>query len=179
MNADTQVFIHSLFERCPIENSGSFLTLSAIHPDGAHPTPSCHVPLGDEQRLQAAIERLLAANARGWGSYIGIATRYGHLGRWSRGGKDNLSVLPALFVDIDDPDCALWNLAFFEIEPSMIVHSGHGYHAYWFLDKPTTDFATADVLLKELAHSLGGDPILSVAQSMRLAGTVNTKPGRE
>src|SRR5258708_11590658 len=111
MHPDTQVFIHSLFEHCPIGSVGSFLTLSAIHPDGAHPTPSCHVPLGDEKHLQDTIDRLLAANERGWGAYIGIATRQGHLGRWSRGGKDNLGVLPALFVDIDEPDCALWNLA--------------------------------------------------------------------
>src|SRR5262249_45576263 len=101
------------------------------------------------------------------------------LGRWSRGGKDNLVELPALFVDIDDPSGALWHLTFFDPPPSIIVHSGRGYHAYWLLNRPIADFAVAERVLKELAHRLGGDTALSVAQSMRLVGTANTKTGRD
>ncbi|MHB8748958.1 MAG: hypothetical protein ACYDBJ_07185 [Aggregatilineales bacterium] len=37
----------------------------------------------------------------------------------------------------------------------------------------------ADLILKGLAERLDGDPVLTVAQSMRLPGTINTKDGRE
>src|SRR5262249_55634808 len=53
------------------------------------------------------------------------------------------------------------------------------YHAYWFLETPTTDFALADRAIRGLAQHLNGDPALTVAQSMRLPGTINTKAGRD
>jgi len=125
------------------------------------------------------LARLQNANAKGWGAYFGVATRVRNLGRWSRGGKTELAALPALFVDIDHPEQALVHLAWFDLPPSCIVYSGRGYHAYWFLETPTTDFARADKILHGLAQHFGGDPALSVAQSMRLPGTLNTKPGRD
>ncbi|MEO8612837.1 MAG: hypothetical protein ABI690_33395, partial [Chloroflexota bacterium] len=63
------------------------------------------------------------------------------------------------------------------LPPSVIVHSGGGYHAYWLLDEPTTDLSTSRQVLQGLARALGGDG-LSPAQSLRLPGTVNTKPER-
>jgi hypothetical protein len=47
------------------------------------------------------------------------------------------------------------------------------------LDTPATDFQQADLILKGLAEALGGDTVLTVANSMRLPGTINTKSGRE
>jgi len=38
---------------------------------------------------------------------------------------------------------------------------------------------TADRAIRGLAQHLGGDEALTVAQSMRLPGTLNTKPGRD
>ena len=117
MNAETAAFIHSLFACYPVGEQAAFLTLTAIHPDGSHPTPSRHVPLGDEVALERAMTRLLAANARGWGAYFGMAPRKSNLGRWSRGGKGDLVSLPALFVDLDSPDDALVRLAWFDLPP--------------------------------------------------------------
>ncbi len=122
---------------------------------------------------------LLSRCVREWGAYFGVATRTRNLGRWLRGGKSDLALLPALFVDIDDPDSALVHLAWFDLPPTSIVHSGRGYHAFWLLETPTTDFVSADQIIHGLAQHLGGDPALSVAQSMRLVGTLNTKPGRD
>jgi hypothetical protein len=59
----------------------------------------------------------------------------------------------------------------------VIVHSGGGYHAYWLLDEPTTELNTARQVLQGLVRTFGGDG-LSPAQSLRLPGTVNTKPER-
>ncbi len=179
MNDETETFIHDLFARCLMGSQPSFLTLTAIHPDGDRPTPSRHVALGDTAVLKRALSRLDKANARGWGAYYGVAPRQRDLGRWARGGKNDLVCLPALFVDIDQPDDALIRLGWFDLPASCILHSGRGYHAYWFLDPPTTDFVQADKLLRGLAQHLNGDDILTVAQSMRLPGTINTKPGHE
>jgi hypothetical protein len=56
--------------------------------------------------------------------------------------------------------------------------SGGGYHAYWWLDEPTTDLLKARLLLHGLAARLGGDK-LSVAQSLRVVSSINTKPSRD
>src|SRR5215510_8534135 len=168
MNAETETFIHDLFARCRTESQPLFLTFTAIHPDGDKPTPSRHVPLGNAVALQFALTRLRKANERGWGAYVGIAPRKKDLGRWARGGKGDLVCLPALFVDIDEPVLALPNLGWFDLPASCILHSGRGYHAYWFLDPPTADFLQADKLLRGLAQRLNGDNILTVVQSMRL-----------
>jgi hypothetical protein len=127
MYADTEAFIRGLFGRC---RQPAFLTLTAIHPDGNHPTPSQHISLGDGKLLAQALDKLVAANHVGWGAYIDIAPRKTNLGRWSRGGKYDLSELPALFIDIDDPHGALDRLLGFDLPPSCIVSSGRGYHAY-------------------------------------------------
>ncbi len=178
MHPNTSSFISSLFERC--KTGEGFVTLTAIHPEGTHPTPSRHIPIHDEKAMERAIKRLSAANERGWGAYIGIAPRQKDLGRWSRGGRGDLVTLPALYVDIDDPDdLLLFRLLRFEMPPSCVVHSGHGYHLYWYLETPTRDFAQADKVLRALAHQFKGDEKMTVAQSMRLVGTWNHKLDRE
>ena len=99
MHPDTLAFLEALFAPC----EQGFLTFTAIHPDGQHPTPSRHVPVGDRACLTRTLERLTNANRQGWGAYVAVATRKTNLGRWRRGGLDDLLALPALFVDVDDP----------------------------------------------------------------------------
>jgi hypothetical protein len=154
-----------------------YLTLTAIHPDRKHPTPSRHIPLHDP-RLVEHLAALLAANAGGWGGYFGVALRRNDLGRWRRGGQHDLLCLPALFVDVDrNTSDALQLIRSIRPPPSCIIHSGGGYHAYWYLDRPTKELAYAQLALTGLARTTGGD-CLTTAQSMRLVGTQNHKPGR-
>ncbi|MBE2268384.1 MAG: hypothetical protein IAE80_09160, partial [Anaerolinea sp.] len=123
-------------------------------------------------------ERLNAANALGWGAYFAVGLRRPSLTRWKRGGAADVIALPALFVDVDDPSSeALARLQCAQPSPSCIVSSGGGYHAYWWLNEPTVDLETARRLLRGLASTLQGDS-LSVAQSLRIPSTINTKPQR-
>jgi hypothetical protein len=163
---------------CSSDHPQTCLTLTAIHPDGKHATPSRHLRLHDTAALHNALARLDSANRQGWGAYFAVGLRRPGLSRWQRGGAADVLALPALFVDIDDrsPD-ALSRLRGFSLTPSCIVHSGGGFHAYWWLDTPTTDLETARRILQRLAAELHGDP-MSVAQSLRIVGTVNTKPAR-
>ena len=122
--------------------------------------------------------QLFEANALGWGGYLAVGLRCPQLGRWRRGGIADVAALPALFVDLDDPsDEALRKLRDFHPMPSCIVDSGGGYHAYWWLQEPASDLRSAASRLRGLSQKLGGDP-LSIAHSLRLPGTINTKPER-
>ncbi len=171
MNADTLDFLKALFAPC----EQGFLTFTAIHPDGRHPTPSRHVPVGDPACLARTLDRLNAANEQGWGAYVAVATRKANLGRWRRGGQDDLLALPALFADLDrSPEDVLRELRGFQPAPSCIVASGRGVHVYWLLVTPTQDMRQAKSVLRGLAAALRGD-VMSPAQSMRLVGTRNTK----
>ena len=174
---ERSAFFDALLARCTDYRS-TCLTLTAIHPDGKHPTPSRHIRLDDTPALNDAFVRLDAANALGWGAYFAVGLRRSRLTRWKRGGAADVVALPALFVDVDDLSAeALARLRCATLAPSSIVASGGGYHAYWWLDEPTTDVNTARLLLRGLAAALDGDR-LSVAQSLRVVSSVNTKPSR-
>ena len=177
MHDETYRFLDRLLSRCRT-SPDLCLTLTALHPDGQHPTPSRHIPLTNRPALQDALERLESANRCGWGAFFGVGLRKTGLGRYRRGGLADVVLLPALFVDIDDKtDRVLQRLQQTQPRPSCVVFSGGGYHAYWWLDTPTPDLITAKQILRALALSLNGDS-LSPAQSLRLVGSRNTKPGR-
>ncbi|MBE2266743.1 MAG: hypothetical protein IAE80_00835 [Anaerolinea sp.] len=170
-------FFDVLFARCT-QYQDARLTLTAIHPDGKHSTPSRHIPLYDKVALHNALTDLNQANALGWGAYFAVGLRRLGLTRWQRGGAADVVALPALFVDVDDPSIeALTRLQCADPAPSCIVASGGGYHAYWWLGEPTADLQTARDLLRGLAVALHGD-YLSIAQSLRVLGSHNTKPLR-
>ena len=121
-----QAFFDALFAYCT-EYTDACLTLTAIHPDGQHPTPSRHIPLVDQVTLREALTQLDQANALGWGAYFAVGLRHSGLTRWQRGGAANVVALPALFVDVDDPSIeALTLLQCATPPPSCIVASGGG-----------------------------------------------------
>jgi hypothetical protein len=175
MSDATLDFLHPLFAAC----SPGYLTLTAIHPAGQHSTPSRHILLHNETALRTALADLRQANEMGWGAFFGVATRRQNLGRWRRGGQADLLALPALFVDVDAPlNEALLRVRAHDPPPSVLVSSGGGLHAYWLLDEPTPDWKQAKQALTHLQQQLDGDHA-SLAQSLRLPGSLNTKPQRD
>src|SRR5688500_13708311 len=101
MHDDTYRFLDRLLSRCGT-SPNLRLTLTAMHPDGQHSTPSRHIPSTNRSVLQDALERLESANRCGWGAFFGVGLRKTDLGRYRRGGLTDVVLLPALFVDIDD-----------------------------------------------------------------------------
>jgi DNA primase RepB-like protein len=178
MHPDTLAFLDVVFERCVPLRSSARLTFTVIHPTSQQPTPSRHIPLNNRSALLDTLQRLSDTNRMGWGAYFAVGLRQLGLSRWKRGGAAEVVALPAFYTDIDDPsEVTLTKLRAAKLPPSVIVHSGGGYHAYWLLDEPTTDLGAARQVLQGLARTFGGDG-LSPAQSLRLPGTVNTKPER-
>jgi hypothetical protein len=174
MTCESLEFIQTLFQRASV--GAIALTAMPISP-GKNPT--CHVPLGLNTLLTQALNRLSVINQAGiFGGFVGMATRRLGLAPFQRGGKADLLDLPALFADVDRPPHELYPmLTHVKPTPSLIIASGFGTHLYWLLAEPTADWQDSDRTLTGLAHALGGDR-LTVAQSMRLPGTRNLKPGR-
>lgn len=174
MTHDTTQFLDLLLAHT--HRQEGFLTFTAIHPTADQPRPSRHVgihPL-NARKLITDLEALAAANRLGWGAYVAIALRRCDLGRWHRGTKEQLAGVPAVFVDIDEaPDVALPRLERLPA-PSLVVSSGRGIHAYYWI-KPAP-IEAADRTIKAINQVVGGDPRMTVASSLRLPGTQNTKP---
>ena len=122
-----------------------------------------------------------------------------------RGSEASATVLPALWVDLDvagpghssdrlppDRASALGLLEVVPKPPSIIVDSGGGLHVYWLLDKPLILKTAADrrgpkqlvqrlqgALRQEAAkHGWWVDNTASLAQLLRLPGTLNHKAGK-
>jgi hypothetical protein len=103
---------------------------------------------------------------------FGIATRKGG------GTKDHCRELPALAADVDGPQ-AWERVQAFQLRPSIINSSGHGFHAYWLLRQPVAaDAATIEPISKGIALHLGSDRVATdLARCFRVPGTVNRKDG--
>jgi len=92
-----------------------------------------------------------------------------------------------VWADFDDiieetPEEAIGRLG---VDPSMVVSSGGGIHAYWRFDQPwcfegDNDRHEFRSILRGLAHFLGSDVMVaSPSNTLRTPGTINTKPKRE
>jgi hypothetical protein len=75
----------------------------------------------------------------------------------------------ALFCDFDGVEPPPWHL-----QPSMVIQSGHGKHAYWLVDGcPVDGFSVAQ---KRLALHYGSDlKVHDLPRVMRLPGTLHQK----
>lgn len=65
-----------------------------------------------------------------------------------------------------------------QAQPSAMVYSGHGLHAYWFLDEPApiTQKLLIRSLNRELVQQFGGDfNATDVGRILRIPGTFNVK----
>ncbi len=94
--------------------------------------------------------------------YVGAAPRVGEIGT-----KAGVSRINALWADFDADSYFTKKDIFKRIvgvkyPPSMLVHSGGGYHGYWLLTEPARsepDLQRAEAVMKTIARALGGDPV--------------------
>lgn len=64
------------------------------------------------------------------------------------------------------------------LQPSALVRSGGGLHAYWFLDMPCPDQGRVEDYNAGFADLVSGDGIGNIDRIMRLPGSVNSKRGK-
>lgn len=125
--------------------------------------------------LPAHFDTLLNENQAGQSIYLGANPRR------RRGGRNAASVALArcLFVDFDNVtiEQARARLREAELpEPTVLLFSGHGVHAYWRLTEPFTDLDAWSAWQKDLAALLDSDPAVhDPPRIMRLPGFINLK----
>jgi hypothetical protein len=73
---------------------------------------------------------------------------------------------------------ALMSLIRAEVPPSVVVDSGHGYHAYWRLEQPVL-WEEARPIMVGIAQVLNGDHVYDQARILRIPGTVNHKEPKD
>lgn len=163
-----------------------------------------HIPAGDSARLAAAaVELSLTHGRQVWSSVCAHATDGGvH----KRGTRADVCALPGFWVDIDlagvghaasdlpatVADAVRRLLIPFNLEPSLLIHTGGGLHAYWLLDAPAAVDGGNRAELQALAHGIQDDvralanahgwkldKTSDLARILRPAGTLNRKPGRD
>lgn len=134
--------------------------------------------------------------------YVGIGTRDMNLGAERRGGADDVAELSGLVLDLDiaSPFHSRANLPATEkeatdflselpLEPSLVVHSGHGLQAWFLFERPIpiptkAQKDRAQEMLKGLvdlanhkaeSHGWKFDSVGELARVMRIPGTFNRK----
>ncbi|MDR7399670.1 MAG: hypothetical protein QN144_10235 [Armatimonadota bacterium] len=101
----------------------------------------------------------------------------------ARGNKESVAFIPAVWVDIDNPNTDV-NGLIHRMHPTAVVDSGGGYHVYWALRSPVDvlgedQIAWAEEVMYGLSKAVSGDPAAAeVARVMGLPGTYNPGNGR-
>ena len=75
---------------------------------------------------------------------------------------------------------ALATIKAFSLLPSILVHSGGGFQAYWLLREPlgleNGNYSHVEAIMKRLNLALGGDVgTQDISRILRLPGTLNMK----
>ncbi len=131
------------------------------------------------QSAEAAAHRS-AALAPTHDVYMGVAPRSGEVGT-----KAGVPRVQAIWADLDAKggrtrEGRLAQLGGLPCQPSMLVWTGGGYHAYWLLAKAAEgpeEMALAETAMRLLAAGLGGDSVHDRPRVLRVAGTLNHKYG--
>ena len=164
---------------------------------------SFHVPIQELHTIEPKVNLLTEKS----NVYFGVGLRKPGLNGSQRGGKNDVTVLTSLFLEIDILGGAHEKLHLpnfseaktvlnsFNLEPSIVNHSGGGIHVFFLLDEPIylesqEDRLQAGKLLKRLENVIHAllkhkgkvaDSVAELSRVLRPPGTLNHKydPPRE
>ena len=121
--------------------------------------------------------------------WFGVALRWND----QRGRKQDCTVITVIFTDLDYGEVghkkknrwqtreeALAAIEAFPIPPSIIIHTGFGFHLYWLLIEPfgldNGNYAQVEAIVKGITIALGGDVgTQDISHVLRIPGTFNVK----
>ena len=152
--------------------AGDILEIRLLHPNENTTKRSWHT--ADELPDAAASKAVI--NLAGWNVYCGANPRE----RMGAAGDRNVPIARSLFVDFDDgidlPKAkARWGEAVIP-EPTLVIDSGHGVHAYWRLRTAFINLDDWTRSQKRLIGLLNSDKVVhNPERIMRLPGTMNVK----
>jgi len=159
--------------------------------------------------VEHAIDSALAYSKEGKEIYIGVGTTDEDVSKWKDGGlykrakKENVTCLYGLWGDIDykcedahaksnlppTENDALELVYSMPVEPTMVIHSGHGIQAWWLFKTPYKIYSQPErakaealshawnMLLKQKAGERlwDVDSVYDIARVLRVGGTLNYK----
>jgi len=120
--------------------------------------------------------------------YFGVNPRIGKGGK-----KENVHYVTGFHAEIDygkdghkkqsvheTYDDALESIKNYQMKPTLVNHSGGGFHAYWILNKPdkvaNVGLEDIELINKSLLSELGGDSgTHDISRVLRVPGTYNFK----
>ncbi|OGG46693.1 MAG: hypothetical protein A3F84_25160 [Candidatus Handelsmanbacteria bacterium RIFCSPLOWO2_12_FULL_64_10] len=165
MDISTQAFFEALY---PDGLGGAFLEIRKL--------PSRH------QVFASTIEKAVsAAQDATQNVYFGVGLRRDRVGT-----EEAVTRVTALWADVDwkdyegDPKLAAAVIQAFDLQPSIIVRSGGGYHPYWPLKEPEEVTPENRPRLRGymlgVARAIGGDEACrDLSRILRVPGTLNLK----
>lgn len=142
------------------------------------------------RELGLHVERLRNLNSKGFNIYIGVNPRKAvgvpgvkkkHCTEQRPCGKCArcVAIFRCLFVDFDGIDVAEARHRIEQAElpaPTLLIHSGHGVHAYWRLDEPLTDpIQWRDRQQGLIAELKSDERVHDAPRILRLPGFLNVK----
>jgi hypothetical protein len=108
--------------------------------------------------------------------YFGVCSRKGG------GSKEHVKEVLCLWADLDFKDYkggekeAYERLKAFRYAPTIVIYSGNGFHAYWFLKEAEEPSEKIEAILRGIARDLQSDPsVCELARVMRMPDTFNYK----
>jgi hypothetical protein len=112
--------------------------------------------------------------------YVGAAPRRGEDGT-----KAGVSRVLAIWADLDAKgghtrESRTEQLMKLPLQPSIMVWTGGGWHAYFLLEKPADspeELQRAELVMRRIAAGLDGDPVHDRSRILRVPGTYNWKYG--
>ena len=120
---------------------------------------------------------LLEKQTKGYGIFFGVSTRNAQGGK-----KEHFSRASVLWADLDAKDFkggkaeAFERIKAFPLMPTIVLDSGHGFHAYWRLKQNQTNGQVLETYLEALAGALNADSaVCDMTHVMRLPFTKNNK----
>lgn len=146
-----------------------------------HATSGKHHPRKFAATVEEAAE-YVARVPEGFEVYYGVNPRRGK----GDGGKTGVSRIVAITADADDkhfghdPQASHDAVLAFELIPTGMIRTGHGWHIYWLLAEPLdntpANLDAIEALQRRLYLRLGGlDSTQDISRVLRVPGTTNWK----
>jgi len=175
---DANDFLNNMFETSLKSNAGE------IEIRTFKPIVACYF----FNSVQKAAELAINLSSKGLDVYFGVNPRTGGQGK-----KENVHYLSSFHAEIDYGSIGhkketgfanygdtLKAIRDFHLEPSIVIHSGGGFHCYWILSNPlrVADYGITvlENINKALTQSLKGDPgTHDISRVLRIPGTFNFK----
>jgi hypothetical protein len=133
---------------------------------------------GNVRQAYIPLERLDLVTSMVFGK--GDDVYYGVLPRTRQSGSADAVIKQTrwIWADFDNKNIsegkAFFALMRCPVEPTVIIDSGHGYHAYWLLDRDEPFELVSDVM-QNISKFFGADRVQDAPRVLRIPWTINYK----